>query len=94
MKSLRCPHFLQVALVSPRPLACQTLGSRGKITLNHFQGPDLEDAAELAIDDMEMRHTMLSGLHPNHDSIKPRNDGHGRRDCHQSDGLSSAERKS
>jgi hypothetical protein len=80
MKSLRCPHFLQVALVSPRPLACQTLGSRGKVTLYHFQGPDLEDATEFAVNHMDMWYTMLSGVHPNYNSIKPRNDWHGLRD--------------
>ncbi len=58
------------------PISNQPSRPLRKLSLNHLKGLNLKDAAEISVNCMEMRHPMLSEVHPNRDPVKPCYDWH------------------
>ena len=69
-ESLRFPHSSQVPLVLSRPIADQSLRPAWQVSLDHFQRIDLKNTAVFAVNRVEMRHPMLSKIHPDRNSVK------------------------
>ena len=58
------------------PISDQPLCPLRKFPLDHLKGFDLKDTTEIPVKGMEMRHPMLTEVHPNRDPVKPCNDWH------------------